>query len=199
MTIVKKWINAITTWQIMVQLTLSLYRTFVGKSVDITLNSAGKYVQNNSRIPLIISIAFALLAAMSIIYTVVGFHIANTASKSQVVATHRANLGLATPNLSRFHLFGQYQGESHQLPQTTLQLTLQGVALAITPGQASRAIISSNGLAKIYQTGQTVPGGATIKAIDRSEVILLQNNTLQSLKLPIPKLINNGIYTSEKH
>lgn len=87
------------------------------------------------------------------------------------------------------HLFGTTASSPRVLaenaPETSLDLTLLGVAAA-TAGGPSRAIIASgaNNEQNIYPVGATVPGGAVIRAILPDRVVIAHNGRLESLRLP---------------
>lgn len=92
-------------------------------------------------------------------------------------------------NIATLHLFGDASGIPTNLPKTQLQLTLQGIALAATPDGQSRALIAGpDQITKVYKKGDTVPGGAVIREINREQVILDFNGALQTLNLPVPKI-----------
>lgn len=162
-------------------------------SAEFNFNTVKQFISENNKVPLALTTLFALFLLLSIIGTITRFHL--PASTQTLTAPTISAPTTRSGDIANFHLFGQYQDNINLLPQTTLQLTLEGIALAVTPDEKSRAIISSNGSSKIYTVGQEVPGGATIKAINRTQVILEQNRQLTSLKLPIPKLdLQNGLY-----
>lgn len=87
------------------------------------------------------------------------------------------------------HLFGtapeQQQPTAQNAPETSLDLTLLGVA-AGTNGAPSRAIIVSGGsVQNTYPVGATLPGGAVIRAILPDRVVLAHNGRLENLRLPV--------------
>lgn len=87
--------------------------------------------------------------------------------------------------VSRYHVFGLYDDNLADLPETQLPLTLQGVMLSVMEQSASYAIISSTSVpAKVYRVGDTIPGDATLKKILKNEVLINYQGVLQSLKLP---------------
>lgn len=91
--------------------------------------------------------------------------------------------------LSQWHVFGEYNDSLANLPETQLQLTLQGVMLAVDSQSQSYAIISSPSQpAKAYKVGDTIPGDATLKKILKDEIVISYQGVMQSLKLPVPKL-----------
>ena len=84
------------------------------------------------------------------------------------------------------HLFGVANpsgGNLSNAPDTTLALTLHGIAAARNP-QDSRALIVANGDEEPYGLGATVPGGAVIRAIFPDRVMLERNGRMEALRLP---------------
>lgn len=104
---------------------------------------------------------------------------------------------LNIPSIASWHLFGLYNQSVIEVPKTKLQLSLQGIALSLYSEKDSHAIITApNQPIKVYQVGDTVPGGAVIRQIFRDQVILDDNGRLESLNLPVPKI--NTTFTEAK-
>lgn len=88
------------------------------------------------------------------------------------------------------HLFGTAAETAQQLaaqnaPETSLDLTLLGVA-AGRSGAPSQAIIASgNSAQNTYPVGATLPGGAVIRDILPDRVVLAHNGHLENLSLPM--------------
>lgn len=87
------------------------------------------------------------------------------------------------------HLFGTAQARAIQsqqapeAPETRLNLTLKGVYA--TGNDDALAIISSGGRdEEFYKVGDSIPGGAKLKAVYGDRVILERNAQLETLKLP---------------
>jgi type II secretory pathway component PulC len=94
----------------------------------------------------------------------------------------------STP-IAGMHLFGYYASDYNDLPETQLQLTLQGTEVNLTDTDLSLAIIASSGQkTKTYYIGNSIPGGATIHAIQQTRVIINDNGELERLSMKIPKL-----------
>lgn len=92
--------------------------------------------------------------------------------------------------ISQWHMFGEYNDSLANLPETQLQLTLEGVLLSLDKNTPSYAIISSpNKPAKVYKVGDTIPGNAKLQKILKTEVVINYQGILQSLKLPTPQLM----------
>jgi general secretion pathway protein C len=97
----------------------------------------------------------------------------------------------AVSQVSQYHVFGVYNDNMANLPETQLQLTLQGVMLSVSnQGQGqSYAIISSPSVpAKSYKVGDTIPGDATLKKILKDQIVISYQGVMQSLKLPVDQL-----------
>ncbi|HEV2112174.1 MAG TPA: type II secretion system protein GspC [Gammaproteobacteria bacterium] len=84
------------------------------------------------------------------------------------------------------HLFGVANPSAANLgnaPDTTLALTLHGIASAKNP-RDSRALIVANSDEEPYGVGATVPGGAVIRAIFPDRVMLERDGRMEALRLP---------------
>lgn len=106
---------------------------------------------------------------------------------SSMVMTQRYRAPLAVKiNIKDWHLFGVHDMSLSGLPETHLQIVLQGTELA---GPTSHAIVSSpNGHARSYAINQTLPGGAVLHGIEKARIILDHNGVMQQLKMHIPVL-----------
>jgi general secretion pathway protein C len=94
--------------------------------------------------------------------------------------------------ISSWHLFGQEDVSSNNssgastatIPETELELKLQGVFTISEPVNYAHAFIeSSDKIQKSYKLNDTLPGGATLKAIENEKIIILRNNRQESLSL----------------
>lgn len=133
---------------------------------------------------------FAVMAVMLlwILLTLVSLalHLSHGIGRAMTLQPVSATQPVAIAGL---HLFGQYASDYNDLPETQLQLTLQGTEVSSTNAAYSLAIIASSGQqTKAYHVGDYVPGGATIHAIQAERVILDDNGELERLSMPIPKL-----------
>jgi type II secretory pathway component PulC len=146
------------------------------------------WLRKDPRVPLGISACLLLFTLSTVISTTCSFFTAPASDLTQNTPIVRP---INTTNIAYLHLFGEFQPIPTHLPQTNLQLNLQGIALSTVKGQASIAIISTpSGNTKIYKLGDAVPGGATINKVFKNRIILNDNGRLEVLKLPIPKLKN---------
>lgn len=145
-------------------------------------------LRHDHRAPLILSVFFSVFSLI-ILW--------NTANR---FISHRAQLTaekihpMSAPiNIADLHLFGLYTSTLSTLPNTPLQLTLQGTIIDIDVPSQSRALIATfSGPTKLYQVGDTVPGNAIITRIEQHSVILNDNSALEKLVLPI-KTVGAGV------
>lgn len=95
--------------------------------------------------------------------------------------------------LENLHLFGVYAANLDSLPTTQLQLMLEGTIVVLNAPNLSRALIATPGApATVYQTGDTLPGNATITRIAKHYVVINHNGALEKCALPIPTLSTHG-------
>ncbi len=155
-------------------------------SMTFDAETIKEWLRKDPRIALGISALLLLFILLSVISTTRSFFTAttNTAPERQSIT-----MPISATNVANFHLFGLFQPTPTNLPQTNLQLSLEGIALSSAKNQSSIAIISSpSGQTKIYRVGDAVPGGATIAKMQANEIVLNDNGRLEVLKLPVPKL-----------
>ncbi len=96
--------------------------------------------------------------------------------------------------VAAWHLFGEARERAEtteiprEAPETTLQLTLNGV-IASRERQAASAIVSGpDGKEKGYTVDEELPGGARLKEIYRDRVILWHKGRYETLRLRREKL-----------
>lgn len=146
-------------------------------------------LRKDQRTPIIIAGLLVLLLLWSLISFVSTFksdHLVLTKTKLAMTPT-------PIPNLSNLHLFGVYASNLDALPTTQLQLTLEGTIVVVKEPALSRALISTPTTpTKVYMSGETLPGNATISRIAKDYVVIDDNGTLEKLALPIPTLTNGG-------
>ena len=143
-------------------------------------------LRKDPRTPMVIAIVFFFLSAILLFnfITKISNNAPNPALPEQAQTQPQPVM-----NIAQFHLFGIYDASLDNLPETQLQLTLQGTIVNLLQPDLSHAIISSPGQSsKVYHPGDPLPGGATLKRVLKDEVILENNGNLQTLKLPIPML-----------
>lgn len=95
------------------------------------------------------------------------------------------------PNLAvilRAHLFGtaavEASGDAASAPATSLRLALAGTIAGQDPARGWAIIGQSAQDAKVYATGASIPGGATLKEVYADRVILERGGRLEALALP---------------
>jgi len=97
----------------------------------------------------------------------------------------------AVRRIAGWHLFGDATRtpvadvpSQTNLPETKLNLVLRGV-LAVADKKRAQAIIAQpNGTEQPYGVGDSLPGGAVLKEIKPTSVILLRNHQYETLSLP---------------
>ncbi len=86
------------------------------------------------------------------------------------------------------HLFGQAPlgagVAGADAPRTDLPLVLTGVIAADDPRAGMAILGPSAQTAKVYEVGDSIPGGARLDAVLRQKVLLERNGRLRSLALP---------------
>lgn len=138
------------------------------------------------RLPLIASIVFGLLIA----WLLAALTWSLLPGPKNATPIYRRTLAVTTAapaangaGLAAMHLFGEpASGGAVNAPETTLNLTLRGIA-AGSHGE-SFAIIAASGVGNVYAVGAQLPGGAKVQAIAADHVLLDLNGQLQSLRLP---------------
>lgn len=144
-----------------------------------------EFLQKDKRVPLLIIVVLFLwmLSSLWQFWQAAQFGRSNQNTVSSALALP------TTPNINQWHLFGLYNASLADLPQTQLQLNLQGTIVSVKSPQNSYALISADGqTAKIYHIDDRLPGDAILKNIFKDSVVLEYNGQLQSLKIPIPLL-----------
>ncbi|MCX7120180.1 MAG: hypothetical protein NTZ67_00120 [Gammaproteobacteria bacterium] len=139
-------------------------------------------LKQDHRVPLALAIFFGLLLLLAL-----GQFIALFTTNHIKIAAIPANTAPApTYPLANLHVLGVYSANLNTLPDSTLQLTLEGTAVNLSQPALSRAVIAGPGHnAKVYGTGDVLPGNATITRIAKHDVVVNDNGTLEKLPLPI--------------
>jgi len=96
--------------------------------------------------------------------------------------------GPNVPGIVNAHLFGTAavaaSGDAASAPATNMQLVLAGTLAGSDPSRGWAIIGESAQAARVYATGATVPGGATLKEVYADRAILERGGRLESLLLP---------------
>ncbi|VEB36286.1 type II secretion system protein N [Legionella cherrii] len=87
-------------------------------------------------------------------------------------------------------LFGVYVSNNlSSIKKSMLNVTLVGILFANKLNNSQVIIRSATGEEKTYKLGDSIPGGAVIKRIMASGILVERNGTLESLSLPKNELI----------
>lgn len=141
--------------------------------------------KTDQRVPLVIAGLFVICTASVFITNLT--HLLRL-PKPATVSAPVISRPVQHVDMGSWHLFGNYEASLANVPQTQLQLTLQGTDVTDSTNMPSTAIIAdSSGKAKVYQVGDAVPGGATLYKIFPHHVIFNHNGNYEMLKLPLPK------------
>lgn len=105
--------------------------------------------------------------------------------------TNRVTRTAPDTTIVQAHLFGTAAApevvsaaQAPEAPETRLNLTLTGV-YATGEGHNALAIVASGGRTEqFYRVGDSVAGGATLKAVYPDRIILERNGRLETLRLP---------------
>lgn len=107
----------------------------------------------------------------------------NTVVQSVIHVPHRT---YQLQDISTWHLMGL--SPSSDLPETNLQLTLQGVLTMPNSQRASAIIAGPDEKANVYRPGDLLPGGAILDKVMSDKVIIKNRGKLEELPLVRKKL-----------
>jgi type II secretory pathway component PulC len=139
-------------------------------------------LQQEPRVPVALTALFGFLTLTTLVSTAITL----TTHHTQVTAIKKSVSIQPLENIADLHLFGIYSANSSNLPLTSLQLTLEGTVVSLETPEQSYALITPSGHpTKVYRTGDTLPGNATISRIAKHYVVLNDNGALEKLALPI--------------
>lgn len=93
-------------------------------------------------------------------------------------------------DLDQLHLFGVYTTSS-AIPQSNLDLKLSGTVAAENANDAYALITDQSNNTKVYQIGDTLPGGAILNKIEKDRVIINDAGRSEAIILPKPKITSN--------
>ena len=107
----------------------------------------------------------------------------------QLRAGEQAPRYVDVERLSGRHFFGEPSTDSEtivaeELPETELQLTLRGAFQALHKEKAGAIIEDDAQNSSHYVIGDTLPGDATLKAVNANSVVLSRNGVLETLYFP---------------
>ena len=139
-------------------------------------------IRKDPRAPLVLSAIFGLFLLYAIWQLIDTF----ITDGPKIPSAHTVIVPEHQLNLADLHLFGIYSASLETLPDTRLQLTLEGTIVILSNPNLSRAVISAPGHpAKVYQVGDKLPGNATVTKIAKHYVVINDNGSLEKLALPI--------------
>lgn len=127
------------------------------------------------------------------IYSGLAFLFSKSKVYTGVEASHAFAKSIRKPqiNLRTLTIFGKYvptQGSLKNLPESSLNLHLEGVFVAV-PAYLSQAVISvAGGKQKVFFVGDNIPGNAKLYRVLDNRVIIQHNGQLSNLQLPENKL-----------
>lgn len=140
----------------------------------------------NKRIATSFLLGFALLLVMTLVNTVYDW-MPDEATLAVFPVVHAPRVTYHLQDISSWHLLGA-NPNGGDLPETNLQLSLQGI-LTMTDPSRSTAIIAQPGKSgEVYQPGDLLPGGAILDKVMTDRVIIRNRGKLESLSLVRPKL-----------
>jgi len=118
-----------------------------------------------------------------------------TSKKPVVLSTMKQTRAVDYQQIAKSHLFGDAVAGlgSTYLPTTTMQLTLEGIFWEPNQKQREALIANSNGVAKEYHTGDSLPGNASIVKITANDVIIRKNGNYEKIEMP-----NNTLHFDTK-
>ena len=83
-------------------------------------------------------------------------------------------------------LFGQYvpKVSEVEIKQSTLDLEVVGIMFSSSETGSQVLVRAGGGEEHLYAVGDKLPGGAMIKQINKSGIVVLYNGSMESLSLP---------------
>ena len=125
-----------------------------------------------------------------------------TGTKRSVPVSHSTAGQVRLNQVVDLHLFGLADAKVVKTdapidaPKTNLKLVLRGVFSSSVPERAMAIIADAGGKEKLYRTGASVPGGATVHTIYSDRVILERSGRYETLNLPRDHLASNSMVRS---
>lgn len=139
---------------------------------------------HNRRIPLVLSLLISVIAIWYVVMIVMQWSLPKP-QQTVYVAIHIPHV----PQVELTHVYGKFVESLDSLPETQLQVTLQGVIIMTGTSNKNAAIISSpDKPAKLYHIGDIIPGDAELKKVMMTQVVIVNQGELQRLSLPIKSL-----------
>ena len=133
------------------------------------------------------SAAFLLLLLLLVISHTVTSWLPTQVSSNNLPTISVPKHTFSLSDISTWHLMG-FNQTSGDLPQTNLQLTLQGVLVMPNSARSSAIIASDNQSGKVYSVGDELPGGAVLDKVLADKVIIKNRGKMEELLLVRPTL-----------
>lgn len=141
------------------------------------------------QLALMISIVFAALAISNLVrIALLAFHADTVAPAASVSAPSPRPRHTAIQRILTSGILGTHHTAA---PRTSLSFKLEGI-YSTGDGQGYAIITGGHGDAQVYTRGDTLPGGARIKAIRGHDVLLATSRGTETLPLADPALGTGG-------
>ncbi len=163
--------------------------TVAGGSLPLSLNILNfteHEFYSNKRIATSVLIVFACLLFITCINVIYDWA-ANILPDTTLPTIRTPHITYHLQDISSWHLLGGNPNTGN-LPETNLQLTLQGVLTSSGTGHASAIIAEPGKPGRVYQPGDLLPGGAILDKVMVDRVIIRNRGKLETLSLVRAKL-----------
>lgn len=140
----------------------------------------------NKRIALSVLALFSFFLLITCI-NVIHDWLPNEVSTSVFPAIRAPNITYHLQDISSWHLLGNGLNPG-DLPETNLQLILQGILSSTESAQASVIIAQPGKPGEVYRPGDLLPGGAILDKVLLDNVLILNHGRLEVLPLVRAKL-----------
>lgn len=155
------------------------------------LHSVSKWGNKNNQ--KLIILAFSLAMFLSIGFQVFNFY--QQVNKSNKSLLNDNNETMVLKNTSEikqedFKLLFGFNGrqeitqDNKEIPTTKMNLTLRGVLSGVEHKKYASAIIQISNQDKLYETGDTLPGGAILNQVYSDHIVIKRGNQLEKLYFP---------------
>lgn len=140
--------------------------------------------KNDERVPLALLVLMGLLTIFYIVSWIGDFYIRLPQQSNQIIHAVQP-----LTSISQSHVFGSYNDSLQNIPETSLQLTLEGIMLDLNDEAHSYVIISTPSTpASVYKLGDMLPGGAQLKRILQQQIVINYQGEDQAVSLPVDQL-----------
>lgn len=146
----------------------------------------------NKQLPVVLFGLFVLISAWMLVDTFQFWQTMRADDRALAQTTSTTQSTEQNVQIDQLHLFGVYNAQLADLPDTKLPITLQGT-ISETDGKAGRAIVQLEaGKVKVFSVGQTILPGVQLKQIQPDQIIIDNQGVLERLRLPREKSILPG-------